>query len=435
MMSQQEVVDIMNPQSELANALPPELIDTIVENNADDKESLLASSCISKSWRAASLRHLFSTATFSYDNDFIRWCDIGSHLPQVPLYVREVAFKPGVMSVPVDQAAAWPSPVEEIEQFVFHVSQISPNPPDIQLPDMPRAHKLVWKTLHVLLPTSCTLETRQFISKFCFLKEVEFTGRFSTVSDAKEFFGLLPPIEVLTIKGMHIHEAGPSSGQSPVFTGDMTNLRRLSLEECLISMDWLVDDILAVSSPTNLQFMRCEDLPPFSRKAFAHLFTLSSESLQELILQPPCSGETFSYGEKTPHFTNQTFPSLMSLSFFIIPLGLPSQSMFPMNWCRKVIEVFPPAPKMTSLTIHFYAARSEEADEIAADQSFDWKQLSERTSKLFPELTRFIIRVTMETDFGARRKASSEALLKKRLEHFGNKLVIEWVDSFESEGE
>ncbi|KAK0499077.1 hypothetical protein EDD18DRAFT_1103520 [Armillaria luteobubalina] len=421
----------MNPQSGLANTLPLELIDAIIEINGGDKVSLLASSCVSKLWRAASLRHLFSTATFSSDNDFARWCDIGPCLPEAPLYVREVIFRPDTKSVPVDQVAAWQTSVEGIEQFVCHELEIIPNPPDIQLPDMPRAHKLVWETpLHLSLPTSCTLETRQFISRFCFLKEVEFTGRFSTVSDAKEFFGLLPPIEVLTIKGIDIDEAVPSSGQFPVFTGDMTNLHSLSLDECIIPMDWLVDDILAVSHPSNLQFICCKDNVPFSRKAFARLLTISSESLQELIIEPPCGGGNVPDSwEKMPHFTNQTFPSLMSLSFFIIPLGLSSQSVFSMDWCRRVIGHFPPAPKMTSLTIHFYAARPEEADEIAADQSFDCKQLAERTSELFPRLERFIIHVSTETDFGARRKALSEALLKKRLEHFGSKLVIEWVDN------
>ncbi|KAK0224182.1 hypothetical protein IW262DRAFT_878795 [Armillaria fumosa] len=181
-MSQQEVVDIMNPQSGLANALPLELIHTIIENNLGDKESLLASSYVSKSWRAAALRYLFSTATFSSDNDFARWCEIGSCSPEAPLYVREVIFKPGVKSIPVDQVAAWQTQVEGIEQFVCHELEIIPDPPDIQLSDMSRVHKLVWKIpLYLSLLTSCKPETRQFISKFRFLKEVEFTGRFSTV--------------------------------------------------------------------------------------------------------------------------------------------------------------------------------------------------------------------------------------------------------------
>lgn len=78
--------------------------------------------------------------------------------------------------------------------------------------------------------------------------------------------------------------------------------------------------------------------------------------------------------------------------------------------------------------MHFDTIHPEDTDEIAADQSFDWKQLSERTSELFPELKRFVIYIFMRTDFGTRRKAlsRSEALLEERLEHFGNKLVIQW---------
>ncbi len=210
----------------------------------------------------------------------------------MPLYVRKVIFEPEVKSIAVENGASWQTPVEGLEQFVFHELEIISNPPGIQLPDMPRVHKLVWNTpLSLSLPITCTPETRQFISTFCFLKEVEFTGRFATVSDAKEFFGLLPPIEVLNIEGIDIEEAG-SSGQSPVFTSDMTSLRRLSVEECVTPLDWLVDDILAVSCPANLQSMRYEDGLPFSQKAFTRLLALCSESLQELIIHPPSDERT-----------------------------------------------------------------------------------------------------------------------------------------------
>ncbi|KAK0194722.1 hypothetical protein F5146DRAFT_448947 [Armillaria mellea] len=180
--------------------------------------------------------------------------------------------------------------------------------------------------------------------------------------------------------------------------------------------------MLTVSCPVNLQSICFMRNLPFSRKAFACLLTLASESLQELII-----GETIrGHWKEMPHFT---FPSLTSLAFVVIPLGLLSKSSFSMNWCCGAIEVFPSALKLTSLTIHFNAISPGEADEIAADQSFDCKQLSERTSELFPALKMFIIRLSMKTDYEVRRKALLEALLKKRLEPFGNKLVIEWGES------
>ncbi|KAK0499078.1 hypothetical protein EDD18DRAFT_61497 [Armillaria luteobubalina] len=83
----------------LANVFPFDLIDKIVENHGDDKKSLLASSCVSKLWRVASLPYLFSTATFSSEDDFIRWRNIGDHLPWVPLYVKEVDFGPQEKSI------------------------------------------------------------------------------------------------------------------------------------------------------------------------------------------------------------------------------------------------------------------------------------------------------------------------------------------------
>ncbi len=176
---------------------------------------------------------------------------------------------------------------EALRRFLSQELESSSKISYFQLPDMPRVHKLVWTTLLCeQFPVSCTPETRQFVSMFRFLKELEFAGSFATVSDAKEFLGLFPPIEVLDIKAIGIDEAG-SSRQSPVFTGDMTNLRKLSVEECRTPLDWLVDDILAASCPSNLQSIRYEYDVPFSPTTFARLVTLSSESLQELIIQPP----------------------------------------------------------------------------------------------------------------------------------------------------
>ncbi|KAK0447220.1 hypothetical protein EV421DRAFT_1733773 [Armillaria borealis] len=379
-MSQQEAVDISITRSAtgLANALPLELIDTIVENNRDDKESLLASS-----------------------NDFMRWRHIGYHLPQVPLHVKVVVFKPERKSVQsLEEVLFLDVRVEEGERFILD---------NLFVP-------AVSGILHARNAAVC------FDVSFRFLKEVEFRGTFA---DAKEFLGLLPPIEVLDIIAIVIEEAG-SSRQSPVFTGDVANLRKLSVDECRTPLNWLVDDILAMACPTQLQSIRYAHGFPFSPTTFARLVTLSSQSLQELIIQPP-DRTTPGGWQIPPHFTNKSFPSLTSLTFCIIQLGLPHKPpLFSMNWCRRTLEDLPPALKMTSLTMHFYAVRPEDTDEIVADQSFDWKQLSEHTSELFPELKKFVIHISMETEFGMRRKALSEALLKERLEHFGNKLVIEW---------
>ncbi|KAK0229940.1 hypothetical protein EDD85DRAFT_125863 [Armillaria nabsnona] len=298
------------------------------------------------------------------------------------------------------------------------------NPSDIRLPDMPQAHKLVWKTSSI--PISCAPETRQFISTFCSLKEVEFEGRFATVSDAKEFLGLLPPIEVLNIEGIDIKKAG-SAEQFPAFTGDMTNLRSLSIEECETSLDWLVDDVLAVSCPANLQTIRYEDSPPFSREAFTRLVTLSYESLQELSVEPPRHDNQPGGWRNPPRFTNPSFPSLTSLAFCMIRLrGMPTCIVFSMNWCRRMLEVLPPAPKMTSLTMNFYAKDSEDIDETVVNQSFDWKKLSDLISKRFPKLKRFIVTLTMDYQTDMKAKATTEAIFNERLHHFGKKLVIEW---------
>ncbi|PBK63910.1 hypothetical protein ARMSODRAFT_962666 [Armillaria solidipes] len=379
----------------LGGELPLELIEKIVESNRDDKGSLLASSCVSKLWRVASLRFLFSMADFSYHEDFTRWRDIGSRLPQNRADLLE---EPESLS----------------------------NPSDIKLPDMPRVHKLVWNTSSI--PISCTPETRQFISTFCSLKEVEFEGRFATVSDAKEFLGLLHQIEVLNIEGIDIDEAG-SSGQSPAFTGDMTKLRRLSIEECETSLDWLVDDILAVSCPANLQNIRYENSPPFSQKAFTRLVALSYESLQELSIEPPRYDDQTGGWTNPPHFTNPSFPSLTSLAFRMIKLGrMPTYIMFSMNWCLRMIKVLPPAPEMTSLTMNFYAKDSEDIDETVVNQSFDWRKLSDLISEQFPKLERFIVTLTMDFQTDMKAKASTEAILHERLHHFGKKLVIEWED-------
>ncbi|SJL13153.1 uncharacterized protein ARMOST_16591 [Armillaria ostoyae] len=364
-------------------------------------------------------------ADFSYQEDFTHWRDIGSHLPQVPLFVKEVVFEPDGRFGPgrrfefmESNVISWRNRADLLEE-----PESLSNPSDIKLPDMPQVHKVVWKTSSI--PISCTPETRQFISTFCSLKEVEFEGRFATVSDAKEFLGLLPQIEVLNIEGIDIDEAG-ISGQSPAFTGDMTNLRRLSIEECETSLDWLVDDVLVVSCPANLQSIRYENSPPFSQKAFTRLVALSYESLQELSIEPPRYDDDPGW-TNPPRFTNPSFPSLTSLAFCMVKLHrLPIDIIFSMHWCRRMIQVLPPTPEMTSLIMNFYAQGPEDIDETVVNLWFDWRKLSDLILERFPKLKGFIVRLTMDYETDMKSKESSEAIIKERLHHFGKKLVIEW---------
>ncbi|KAK0460572.1 uncharacterized protein EV420DRAFT_1532997 [Desarmillaria tabescens] len=418
-MEQKDVVDISITQNGrgIGNKLPLELIDAIVENNRDDKDSLLVSSCVSKSWCAASLRHLFSTALFSSEGDLMRWRDIGSHLPQVPLFVKKVMFEPGAhFNVGPILSLNNPYPDDALMHLTCPDTVYSSSPSCFQLPDMPQARKLIWDT-PFSHPIYCTVSMQQFLSTFCSLKEVELSGDFATISDTKRFLKLLPRIEILNIKAIDINDAGFSGG-SLAFAGDMTNLRRLSVEECETPLDWLVDDILAVSCPKNLQSIYYEDNFPFSQKAFTCLVALSAQSLEELTIQSPYYVTPHGPWTNPPPFTNRSFPSLTSLMFGIVQLGFPLKPLSSVDWCRRVIEVLPPAPKLTSLTMLIYAEEPEHIDGV----------LSELTSELFPELKRFIMHVSMQTEFGANRKALSEALLKERLERFGKKLKIEWVN-------
>ncbi|KAF9020777.1 hypothetical protein BDZ89DRAFT_1138422 [Hymenopellis radicata] len=77
---------------------PLELIDEIISCNQDDITFLRSASLVSKIWRAAALRYLFSEASFLCKNDFVRWALICASLPHVAQYVRNVV---------VDLGEAW----------------------------------------------------------------------------------------------------------------------------------------------------------------------------------------------------------------------------------------------------------------------------------------------------------------------------------------
>ncbi len=274
--------------------LPFELVEEIIENIRDDMASLRVSSRVSKAWRTASLRHLFSVADFSLEKDFTRWRDIGASMAHVPLYVQKVNFEPGGRFREKriqDLKAKYPGENNQTDimlEFLVQEHEHQAPPPNVRLPLMPRATKFLWSNM-MTDPIRWTSQTKRFLSTFPAVTELEFQGMFPSTVEAKQFLSMFKHIQSFTTTSIDIESVSPNTG---AFTGDMTDLRILSLQDCRMSADWLVDEVFEISRPTRLQHISYEFDMPFSPKTFIRLLDMAADSLEDMSLQPPSPGHS-----------------------------------------------------------------------------------------------------------------------------------------------
>lgn len=192
--------------------LPLEVIGEIVQHNHNDAPALKSSSLVSKSWRVASLRYLFSYADLSSPEDLSHWANIGLSLPHVIKFVRAARFSPGArlkdseLRILDDEfPPSFPDSEERlaaIEQILSGPSRKISNPANIPIPKMPQVTVFEWSTAKMCIRV--TPETQQPISAFISVEELVFAGSFNNVAHAKAFFELFPPLRMLRMNRVEI---------------------------------------------------------------------------------------------------------------------------------------------------------------------------------------------------------------------------------------
>ncbi|PBK92915.1 hypothetical protein ARMGADRAFT_1012625 [Armillaria gallica] len=419
----------MAAQNANGDDLPFELVEEIIENIRDDMASLRVSSRVSKAWRTASLRHLFSVADFSLEKDFTRWRDIGASMAHVPLYVQKVNFEPGGRFREKriqDLKAKYPGENNKTDimlEFLWQEHEHQAPPPNVRLPLMPRATKFLWSNM-MTDPIRWTSQTKRFLSTFPAVTELEFQGMFLSTVEAKQFLSMFKHIQSFTTTSIDIESVSANAG---VFTGDMTDLRILSLQDCRMSADWLVDEVFEKSRPTRLQHISYEFDMPFSPKTFIRLLDMAADSLEDMSLQPPSPGHIG--WTKLPPFKKRAFPSLRSLKFAVISLGASPQPLFQLTWCAAALQLFPAALGLTTLSIHVFADESRELTDILKQSfPFKWNLFAEVVLRVYPNLKKFVIIISMQYNFGKKTMEKSELSVKRVLKGLGERVRIEWVD-------
>ncbi len=283
--------------------LPLEVIGEIMQHNYD-APALKSSSLVSKSWRVASLRYLFSYADFSSPEDLSRWANIGFSLLHVIKFVRAVRFSPGArlkdleLSILDDEFPPSLPDSEErlaaIKQILSSPSRNTSNPVNILIPKMPRVTVFEWSTSKIRIRV--TPETQQLIYAFISVEKLVFSGSFINVTHAEAFFGLFPPLRTLQMNRVEISRSNSSEFDPPfVFTGNLTKLEELTIEKSLTPLHWLVDEVLAISRPSSLRRITYSDASTFSADALGYLLSLSARSLEVLFIpvQAACEVSCF----------------------------------------------------------------------------------------------------------------------------------------------
>ncbi|KAK0458824.1 uncharacterized protein EV420DRAFT_334265 [Desarmillaria tabescens] len=413
--------------------LPLEVIGGIVQHNRYDVPALKSSSLVSKSWRVASLRYLFSYANFSSPEDLSRWTNIGLSLPHVIKFVRVARFSPGArlkdleLSILDDQ---FPPSLPDSEERLAAIERIlsdpsvrnTSNPANILLPTMPQVTEFIWSTSQTRV-IHVTPETQQLVSAFISVEALIFSGSFINVAHAKAFFGLFPPLKVLQMNRVKISSSLSSDSDPPfVFTGNLTKLEELIIEKALTPLDWLVYEVLAISRPSDLWYIAYSDASTFSTDALGCLLSLCALSLQELSIPAQAASEF-------PTFTTPAFTELVSLT---LSIELETQTLLPdLQLCTNTLEILPSAPQLTEFVLQLYAYSSADMIAIMEEDFFDWTRLAETALRRFPTLETFVFRVSMDKEFDPiEAEAIYMCVPTALLDILGQKVVVEWIESY-----
>ncbi|KAF8919138.1 hypothetical protein CPB85DRAFT_880989 [Mucidula mucida] len=274
---------------------PWKLIDEIISCNQDDIAFLQSVSLVSKIWRAAAFRYLFSEASFLCKNKFVRWRLICASSPHAAQSIRSVVVDLGkthrlqerAKSVPtgfVTRAKLSDAPYMEPLNSALDCTFPKDSEFDLILTIMRNATSLDWT-----MPSTkdgfdycqyCTLPIVFPKYHTALLLYPDVQGQFIIFFHKlrKCTFSLWAPLN-----SVHVF-----SGHGSCFS--ISRLEEIWIEECKPgAMDWLLDSVLDNSpSPMCLRKLGWDSGdPPFSSNKSARLICKAQGTLEELCFRPP----------------------------------------------------------------------------------------------------------------------------------------------------
>ncbi|KAF9023003.1 hypothetical protein BDZ89DRAFT_1070213 [Hymenopellis radicata] len=267
---------------------PQELIDEIISHNQDDSVFIRAASLVSKPWRAAALRYLFSQASFLCKADFTRWVTICASLPCVAKYVRQVDLEKRAERAPdgfVGRSInAIPKTISAFSAFspfrdystVLDCDFPADSDFELVLPPMNNVTHLHWTTLDT--ETGFDVNITHFLGSLTRVRRLSCWGSVGLeLEHVMSFFPELRQCEFTC--GISEEDVEDKLD----FAGNLSKLEEVWFDDCAYgSMDWLSNRIFSKSLPPlrkiGWEFMD----PPLSPAGFVRLIQMVASTLEEL---------------------------------------------------------------------------------------------------------------------------------------------------------
>ncbi|KAF9023020.1 hypothetical protein BDZ89DRAFT_1070237 [Hymenopellis radicata] len=421
---------------------PLELINEIISCNPDDIAFLRSASLVSKIWRAAALRYLFSEASFLCKNDFVRWGLICTSLPHVAQYVRKVVVDLGGTWRLQERATSAPTGfiARAIEAAPYYTYKDTLSPAldckfpkpsdfDVVLPTMTNATSLDWTMPSTKDGFDLTAaNTTRFLTSFPNITDLSYSSHLQVppVFHA-QFMSFFHNLHKCTFSMWGISNSDPlyvyAAHESRI---SISQLEEIWFEECeLGSMDWLLDYVLN-NSPSPIRIRKVswdfED-PPFSSNGFARLLRMAHGTLEELCFGPPYTPNDLE-GYEAPPFGLNVLPVLQILSLRTLHISTQSDRL--MQWLNSIVAVFPSCPCLQRLEFTFYLAESRDIDNVFAFRFLDWNSLLENR---YPSLKVLAFEMMMEDedDFDIAERQRLETIIRQETEMVNSdKFVMRW---------
>ncbi|KAK7060780.1 hypothetical protein VNI00_000512 [Paramarasmius palmivorus] len=285
---------------------------------------------------------------------------------------------------------------------------------------MPGVTDLDWD-FHV--PTPSTSLITNFLHNFPNLHRVTLGSEFTDLGSLRTFLGACgSDIRTLVLeegfgyrsKRKTNKKARNRANKPPMF--DLSKLEELVVRSEESFFDWILDDLLLISTPSELRTLVIES-EAFSCSTLNRLFETFSQTLTHLTLDPTNTSETLlsPASQISLRALTSTFSRLEVLHTLTVGLIFLGDSFSPhlaFDWTRDFLEVFQ-ARDLVILELFCYASEPQEVVDIL--QTYDWGPLVTLLQKKYTSLQELVLWITMEMDFGRRERSS----LEKRVQESG----------------
>ncbi|KIK54447.1 hypothetical protein GYMLUDRAFT_264708 [Collybiopsis luxurians FD-317 M1] len=375
--------------------LPLEIVELIIEHVCQDKKTIKTASLVCQVWRTAAFPYMLHDVLISEEADYGRLKKLCDRFPRLPTYhLRSIVLRPGNrLSSEMSVAEAFRSFAKLFEDKRWELNRAAS-----ELPVMPRVTSMKWvlgRDVRHSIVVGPTIS--RYLSLLPSLQRLTIKARFEDLHELELFLGLCcSQLKSLTFQGIWFRKnrSRPLSLGQSSRVYDLDALEKLAFERTRSSdppYDQVVDLLLLfMKNKSSLQALRVRYDFTMSPTSLERLLQKSTDTLNSLVIEPIGVADNPLWGHACRPFA-RIGPSMQSLTLGIpttTPGGptLTNSAPFEVLDFFRFVQVLPPLPHITAVSIVFRIQNEWDASEIWGPSTFPERNMKASWHRFLPWL-------------------------------------------------